>query len=86
MEEFEKCIKTGQQLKSNHQPTAAIAEYEIAVNLYQGDYLAEDPYEEWTVLDRERFESLIWILLTASVKFISTRSVMPRVSLYANVS
>ncbi len=56
VDEFEKCIKTGKQLESNHQPTAAIAEYEIAVNLYQGDYLAEDPYEEWTVLDRERLQ------------------------------
>jgi DNA-binding SARP family transcriptional activator len=54
VDEFEKCIKTGQKLESRDQLTAAVTEYEIAINLYQGDFLAEDPYEDWTVLDRER--------------------------------
>ena len=33
----------GQQLESKKQLTAAVAEYEIAVNLYRGDFLADNP-------------------------------------------
>ncbi len=32
----------------------AVAEYEKAADLYRGDYLTEELYEEWTVIERER--------------------------------
>ena len=54
MEEFDHCIQAGCNFEAQRQLTAAVAEYEIAVNLYRGDLLAENPYEEWTVLERER--------------------------------
>ena len=54
VEEFEHCIKEGQRLESQNQIAAAVTEYEIAVNLYRGDFLSDNPYENWTVLDRER--------------------------------
>lgn len=54
VEEFDRCIKTGQRLEAQKQMTAAVAEYEIAINLYRGEFLADTPYEGWTVLDRER--------------------------------
>lgn len=54
VEEFERCIKAGQRLEARDQLTAAVAEYEAAISLYQGDFLEQSPYEEWTVLDRER--------------------------------
>jgi DNA-binding SARP family transcriptional activator len=54
VEEFERCVQAGQRLEGRNQTKAAIAEYEGAVSLYQGDFLEQNPYEEWTVLDRER--------------------------------
>ena len=54
VEEFERCVKSGQRLESRNQLTAAVAEYEAAISLYQGDFLEQNPYEEWTILDRER--------------------------------
>ena len=54
VEEFETCAKAGQRLEARDQLTAAVTEYETAISLYQGDFLEQNPYEEWTVLDRER--------------------------------
>jgi DNA-binding SARP family transcriptional activator len=54
VEEFERCVKAGKRLESRNQLGAAITEYEAAVSLYQGDFLEQNLYEEWTVLDRER--------------------------------
>jgi len=54
VEEFERCVQAGQRLESRNQLTDAVAEYETAISVYQGDFLEQNPYEEWPVLDRER--------------------------------
>ncbi len=54
VEEFEKCVKAGRRLEARNQLTAAVEEYELAMSLYLGDFLEQNPYEEWAVLDRER--------------------------------
>jgi DNA-binding SARP family transcriptional activator len=54
VEEFDRCVKEGRQLEAKNELATAIAEYEISINLYRGDLLADSPYEEWTVLERER--------------------------------
>lgn len=63
--EFERCIEAGRQLDASDR-VAAAAMFETASGLYQGEFLAEDPYEEWTVLVRERLriaylDTLDWL-------------------------
>lgn len=52
---FERYIQSGQKLElSGNQQAEALREYEAAIELYQGDFMADDPYEEWAVFTRER--------------------------------
>lgn len=52
--EFDGHLKAARQLEAAGQLTHAVREYEIAASLYQGDFLADDLYEKWTVMMRER--------------------------------
>jgi DNA-binding SARP family transcriptional activator len=54
VEEFEHCAREGQRLEARNQLTGAVTEYEIAVNIYRGDLLADTPYDDWMAIDRER--------------------------------
>jgi DNA-binding SARP family transcriptional activator len=55
VDEFDHHVQAARRLESNGQVTKAAAGYEVAIGLYQGDFLASDPYEEWPVLPRERY-------------------------------
>jgi DNA-binding SARP family transcriptional activator len=52
-EEFKRHFQSGRQLESVGRLSAAIQEYETAISLYKGEFLADDPYEEWTISMRE---------------------------------
>jgi DNA-binding SARP family transcriptional activator len=52
-EEFERHVAIGQKYEQSHALDKAMAEYGIAEGLYQGDFLAEDLYEDWTQARRQ---------------------------------
>jgi DNA-binding SARP family transcriptional activator len=54
VDEFERHVGLWRELETSGEPTGATGEYELAASLYQGDFLAEDPYEDWPVRIRER--------------------------------
>ncbi len=54
VDEFDCHIHSGRCLEAKDQLARAVAEYEAAIELYQGDLLSGDLYEEWPVLTRER--------------------------------
>jgi DNA-binding SARP family transcriptional activator len=53
-DEFERRVAAGRRFEATGQIAAAAAEYEVATGLYQGDFMADDPYDEWPVITRER--------------------------------
>ena len=50
---FEDTIREADRLAASARPRAAQARYRAALELYQGDFLAESPYEEFLVPARE---------------------------------
>jgi DNA-binding SARP family transcriptional activator/tetratricopeptide (TPR) repeat protein len=52
--EFEGHVHAARRLETAGDLAAAAGEFELAIGLYQGDFLADDPYEAWPVLIRER--------------------------------
>jgi DNA-binding SARP family transcriptional activator len=54
VEEFDAHYERGRRLEKARRVEEAAAEYEEAVELYRGEYLVEDLYEDWTMVERER--------------------------------
>jgi DNA-binding SARP family transcriptional activator len=54
VDEFERHLEAGRRLEAAGDQDGATAEYELAASVYRGDFLTDDPYEEWPVLTRER--------------------------------
>jgi DNA-binding SARP family transcriptional activator len=53
VEVFEELVKSARQHLASDDPTAAQADFHTAIGLYQGDFLADDPYEGWAEVTRE---------------------------------
>jgi DNA-binding SARP family transcriptional activator len=54
VEEFDELYERGRGLERANRADASAVLYEKAVGLYRGDYLIEDLYEDWTMVERER--------------------------------
>lgn len=52
--EFDRLYARGRAAERRRGMEAAAGEFERAVELYDGDYLPEDLYEDWTLIERER--------------------------------
>ena len=57
VEEFDAHYEEGRRLERVGETEGAAAEYEKAMGLYRGDYLVEDLYEDWTMVERERLSN-----------------------------
>lgn len=55
IDEFERRIQSGRYYEERHSPETAMSEYAIAEGLYQGEFLSEDLYEEWTQTFRQHY-------------------------------
>jgi DNA-binding SARP family transcriptional activator len=54
VDEFDARYERGRRLEKEGRAEEAAAEYEKAIELHRGDYLVEDLYEDWTMVERER--------------------------------
>jgi DNA-binding SARP family transcriptional activator len=57
VDDFDECYERGRTLQRAHRMPQAAAEYEQAIALYRGEYLVEDLYEDWTMVERERLSN-----------------------------
>ena len=64
LEEFTEHCKKAFELERHGRWKHAVRNYEAADRLYQGDYLAEDRYEEWAIAPRERWRENYLIALS----------------------
>jgi DNA-binding SARP family transcriptional activator len=63
VEAFMEHLKLAQNLEQRGELTLAIQAYRAAEALYQGEFLADDRYEDWPVPQRQRLEANYFSLL-----------------------
>ncbi len=54
VDDFDKHYERGRRLEKDCRMREAAIEYERTIELYRDDYLVEDLYEDWTMVERER--------------------------------
>lgn len=57
-DEFEACWQHGLRHEESGNITAAVSCYEQAELIYRGEFLSDDRYEDWTMLEREYFKDV----------------------------
>jgi DNA-binding SARP family transcriptional activator len=58
-DEFEAHVSAGSSALAHGDREAAREHFERAVALYRGDFLEDEPYAEWAMLERERLRALV---------------------------
>jgi DNA-binding SARP family transcriptional activator len=54
VEAFERAVREGLRLEAAGQRDEGMKEFHVAIDLYLGDFLSDDPYESWPLLIREQ--------------------------------
>ncbi len=62
-EQFEFHWRTAREMEKAGRLPEAMAHHQVAVAFYRGDYLQDDPYEEWTTLRRESLKDIYLAIL-----------------------
>jgi DNA-binding SARP family transcriptional activator len=62
---FEDYYMQGRCFEKKGRREEAAAEYQKAIKLYRGDYLIEDLYEDWTMIERERLFHIFTSILSS---------------------
>jgi DNA-binding SARP family transcriptional activator len=63
VEEFERRWAAGRRFEKDRRMDEAVTEFERAESLYKGDYLEDEPYEEWTLMRREALKDTYLLIL-----------------------
>jgi DNA-binding SARP family transcriptional activator len=58
VDEFEAQVNLGSAALGHGERAAAGEHFETALSLYRGDFLADEPYAEWALMERERLHAL----------------------------
>lgn len=67
-------------MKIDNQPSPAVDELELAASVYQGDFMSEERYEEWTIPERENLRE-IYIEVLESLSRIYSLNGKPKTAI-----
>jgi DNA-binding response OmpR family regulator len=70
---FERFVASGHETTEQGNDEAALHAYQSAEALYQGDYLRDDPFLEWTISIRERLRETHLGMLSAVARISAAR-------------
>ena len=63
IEEFRKAWRNAQSIEHEKNLSAAVSEYQQAAEIYNGEFLEEEIYEDWSSLDRENLKEIFLVIL-----------------------
>lgn len=63
VEEFRKKWLKAQSIEHNSGLRAAVIEYELAAEIYRGEFLEDEIYDDWSSLDRENLKEIYLVIL-----------------------